>query len=142
MIFPDVNILLYAYDTGSKFHRPAVAWLESVLAKDQVFFSWQTLTGFLRIVTSRTILSSPMPLETAVQIVNEWLELENTHLVSLDKKTWPLFAKTLIESQASGNLVMDAHIAAAAASCGATIATTDRDFSRFSDVRITDPLKT
>lgn len=125
---------------GSKFHANVCAWLEDVLANEQVFFSWQTITGFLRIATSPSILTNPVPLEAAVQLVSEWLELENTHLVALEKKNWPLYAKILKDSQSTGNLVMDAHLAAMAASCGAAVASTDRDFGRFDSIQLINPV--
>lgn len=141
MILPDVNMLLYAYDRGSKFNASAIVWLETVLSEEEVFFSWHTITGFLRIITHPTALANPTTIEKAVNIVDKWLELDNTHLVSLEKKNWPLFSSILIDGQATGNLVMDAHLAAMSASCGARLASTDRDFSRFSDVRTFNPLK-
>lgn len=59
MTFPDVNLLLYAYDAESEFHRSAANWLEKSLDTEQVYFSWQTLTGFLRIITSPSGSNSP-----------------------------------------------------------------------------------
>ncbi|HQZ94908.1 MAG TPA: PIN domain-containing protein [Pyrinomonadaceae bacterium] len=141
MILPDVNLLLYAYDRGSKFHTAAVLWLEKTLLEDEVFFSWHTITGFLRIVTNPRILTNPATLDAAISIVDSWLTLENTHLVFLEKKNWPLFSKILLDAQANGNLVMDAHLAAMAAACGATLASTDRDFTRFSGIQFVDPIK-
>jgi toxin-antitoxin system PIN domain toxin len=141
MIFPDVNILLYAYDQGSKFHTEAKKWLEEALSQDEVIFTWHTITGFLRIITHPTILSRPAPLVEAVQVVKGWLELENTHMVQLEKKNWPLFSSMLIDGQANGNLVMDAHLAAMAAACGAKLASTDRDFTRFPNIQLINPLK-
>lgn len=141
MILPDVNMLLYAHDTGSEHHKTAADWFESALTDDQVFFPWHTITGFLRIITHPSALANPTTIEKAVGIVDKWLQLDNTHLISLEKKNWPLFSSILIDSQATGNLVMDAHLAAMAASCGATMATTDRDFSRFSDIKTLNPIK-
>ncbi len=48
---------------------------------------------------------------------------------------------TLIEGQAKGNLVMDAHLAAVAVACGATLASADKDFTRFSSVKTINPLQ-
>ena len=141
MIFPDVNLLLYAYDARSEFHRQSSAWLEQILSNEIVYFSWHTITGFLRIITNPRGSVAPLNLTQALETVDSWLELENTHLVSLEKKNWPLFVKMLTESQAFGNLVMDAHIAAVAASCGATVASTDRDFTRFPDIKLVNPIK-
>ena len=140
MIFPDVNMLLYAYDGGSKFHTNAKNWLENALLQDEVIFSWHTITGFLRIATNPRILSNPASIEQAISIVDAWLALDNTHLISMEKKYWPLFSRMLVEGQATGNLVMDAPLAAMAASCGATLASTDRDFTRFPGLQLADPL--
>lgn len=140
MIFPDVNMLLYAYDRNSTLHLEAKQWLEETLSDNQVFFSWQTITGFLRILTHPGILKNPAPLSEAVQVVSDWLERDNTHLVAFGKRNWPLFSRMLLESQATGNLVMDAHVAAMAASCGATVASTDRDFTRFPGIQFTNPI--
>jgi toxin-antitoxin system PIN domain toxin len=134
-------MLLYAYDESSNFHLAAKEWFEKTLLVDEVFFSWHTITGFLRISTNPRILTKPASLTEAVSIVTSWLALENTHLIYLEKKNWPLFSKTLLDAQANGNLVMDAHLAALAASCGATLASTDRDFSRFQYVKVVDPIK-
>lgn len=140
MIFPDVNILLYAHDEASAFHKSASAWLTSVLVSEQVFFSWQTITGFLRIITNKKLSSNPLSLEQAIEIVNSWLQLDNAHLIALEKKNWSLFVTMMREVRASGNLIMDAHIAATAASCGATVASTDRDFTRFPGLQFSNPI--
>lgn len=140
MIYPDVNLLLYAYDVESEFHARSSEWLEEVLSNEEVYFSWHTITGFLRIITNSRGSAAPLSLDQAIGIVGEWLELENTHLVSMEKKNWPLFAKMLTESQATGNLVMDAHVATMALSCGATVASTDRDFTRFPGLQFTNPI--
>ncbi len=141
MILPDVNLLLYAYDVSSPFHARSRFWFETVLSEEEVFFSWHTITGFVRIITHPTALANPETIEKAVSIVGKWLALDNSHLVFLEKKNWPLFASMLIDGQANGNLVMDAHLAAMAASCGAKLASTDRDFTRFPCIQIINPIK-
>ncbi len=139
MIFPDVNVLLYAYDAKSPFHENSRDWLKSVLDNEQVFFSWHAITGFLRIVTHPRALAHPTTILKAVNIVQTWLDLDNVHLVSFEKRNWPIYAKMLVEGQAIGDLVMDAHVAAMALSCGATVASTDRDLTRFPGIRLIDP---
>lgn len=141
MILPDVNTLLYAHDSQSEFHKSASDWLRQILSSEQVFFSWHTLTAFLRISTNRRIWLSPLTIDLAIEIVNSWLILENTHLIALEKKNWLVFVKMLKTGQATGNLVMDAHLAAMAASCGATLASTDRDFTRFPGIQVVNPIK-
>jgi predicted nucleic acid-binding protein len=46
------------------------------------------------------------------------------------------------DGQTAGSLVMDAVIAAIALEHGATVCTTDRDFTRFSGLKWTNPLAT
>lgn len=141
MILPDVNLLIYAYDETSRFHVKAREWLEKVMETEQVFLSWHTITGFLRIVTNPRASHQPFPVESAVEVVEEWLERENVHLINLEKKNWSLFSSILIDGQAIGNLAMDAHLAALAAATGARLATTNRDFSRFANIRIFNPFQ-
>jgi len=141
MILPDVNLLLYAHDQNSEFHAQAAAWLKSILSTEQVFFSWHTVTGFLRIITNPRISLNPLTIDQAIEIVGSWLEPDNSHLVFLEKKNWPLFSSMLTEGQASGNLVMDAHLGAMAAACGAKLASTDRDFTRFPGIQLINPIK-
>ncbi len=141
MILPDVNLLVYAHDETSEFHESAAAWLEEALSKEQVFFSWHTICGFIRIVTNKRIYLNPIGLKQAVEIVETWLDLDTAHLVCLEKKNWPLFSAMLINGQASGNLVMDAHLAAMAAASGAKLASTDRDFTRFPGIQLVNPIK-
>lgn len=140
MIKPDVNLLVYAHDDTSPFYKAASARLEEVLSTEEVFFSWQTISGFLRIVTNPRIYRNPMELTDAISVVESWLELENSHLVTLNKNNWPLFKKMLTDGQAKGDLVMDAHLASIAISCGAKFASTDRDFARFPGLQYTNPI--
>jgi toxin-antitoxin system PIN domain toxin len=140
MILPDANILLYAYDSASPHHPAASKWLDRVLSSEQVYFSWHTLTAFLRISTNPRIWMRPLTIDQAIEVVNSWLELDNAHIVGLEKRNWPLFVEMLTKGQAAANLVMDAHLAALAASCGAKLATTDRDFTRFPNLQLLDPV--
>lgn len=141
MIFPDVNLLIYAYDEHSPFYKVAVNWFEHVMESEQVFLSWHTITGFIRIITNPRASDDPFSIQEAIVVVDEWLARDNVHLTNLDKTSWPLFSRMLTEGQASGNLVMDAHLAAMAASCGARMATTDKDFSRFPGIQTVNPLQ-
>ena len=47
----------------------------------------------------------------------------------------------IVEGQASGVLVSDAHLAALTIEYGGVLHTTDRDFSRFPGLRWTNPLE-
>jgi uncharacterized protein len=53
---------------------------------------------------------------------------------------WEIFAGLLAQGKVIGPLVMHAHLAALAIEHGATLATTDRDFARFSGLKVINPL--
>lgn len=141
MILIDANLLLYAYNPDAEEHEPARRWFESVLSGPApVRFAWITILAFLRIATSPRVFSQPLTPEEAVAAVASWLEQPTTGLMDAGPQHWTILASLLIEGQAKGPLVMDAHLAALAIEHGATLCTTDRDFTRFDDLRHVNPL--
>lgn len=141
MILLDINILLYAYDSRSPKHREAKSWLEDQFSgTETVLIPWTTVLGFLRITTSNKILKRPFLLENAVDIVATWLELPHVQLLQPLPSHWHSLKTMLLEYQAKGNLVPDAHLAMLALENGATVCSTDRDFSRFRAVKWLNPL--
>lgn len=81
MIVPDVNLLIYlclliyAYDSGSRFHDQARLWWERCLSGGEtVGLSWIVLLGFLRIRCSARVFRNPLPVAEAADHVQSWLE--------------------------------------------------------------------
>ncbi len=141
MILVDANLLIYAYDSSSRPHGPAREWLEEVLSgADPVCLAWQTVLAFLRISTHTRIFERPLLVHEAVSIVDSWFQQPAMRLVQPTERHWPILSRLLPDSQARGPLVMDAHLAALAIEHGATMCTSDRDFSRFSGLRVVNPL--
>ena len=141
MILVDANLLIYAYDSSCRSHQQALAWLEEILSgAEPVCLAWQTVLAFLRIGTHPRIFSRPMLLDEAVRHVDSWFRQPATRLVQPTERHWPILSRLLPDAQARGPLVMDAHLAALAIEHGATLCTTDRDFSRFPGLRVFDPL--
>lgn len=62
-------------------------------------------------------------------------------LLGPGERHWEISRNLLLEGQAPGPLVMDAHLAALAIEHGATLSTSDRDFSRFPGLRLQNPLR-
>jgi toxin-antitoxin system PIN domain toxin len=79
--------------------------------------------------------------QEAAGIVDSWLEHPAIRLVQPSERHWPILSRLLPDAQARGALVMDAHLAALAIEHGATLYSSDRDFRRFSGVRVVDPLE-
>lgn len=139
-MIPDVNVLLYGYDTTSERHERCNAWLTAALnGEEEVGFSFIVVLGFLRIATHPGVWTTPMSVTTALGIVDTWLTRPNTRLIQPGARYWSTLHDLAIEADARGSLLMDAHLAALAGERGATLVSTDRDLRRFRGVRLLDP---
>jgi toxin-antitoxin system PIN domain toxin len=142
LILIDANLLLYAYHPRVALHAPSREWLESVLSGTElVRFAWVTLWAFLRIGTSPKIFEHPLTVAEAETIVTSWLDRANAGIIEPGDRHWPIVGGLMRDGQTTGPLVMDAALAAIALEHGATLCTTDRDFSRFPGLKWTNPLE-
>ena len=141
MILPDVNVLVLAHRADQEEHEPVRTWLEGEVNSDRPFFLADiAVAGFLRVVTNPRIYRRPTSLETAVAFVDGLVVQPTCVPVSAGARHWPILRGLLRGADARGNLVPDAHLAAIAVEHGATVATRDRGFARFPDLRWLDPL--
>lgn len=142
MILPDANVLLYAYHPASAEHSRCKDWLEEALSAPQpVRFAWLTLWAFLRISTNPNVFEHPLTMDEAIAIVTSWLDRPNVELVDPGERHWEILQDLVKEAQCTGPLVTDAALAAVGIEHGATVYTTDRDFSRFPSLRCVNPLR-
>lgn len=142
MILIDANLLLYAYDPDSRQHNDSKRWLEGVLSGPElVRFSWLTLWAFIRIATSARVFSRPLSAAEAHAVVASWLAQPNAGVLDPGERHLETLRLLLDEGQASGNLVMDAALAAVAIEHGATLCSTDRDFARFARLDWRNPIE-
>ena len=142
MILTDANLLLYAYNVDATEHDTSRQWLETQLSGPNLFcFAWQTITAFLRISTNQRAFAAPLSIKEAAGIVTQWLERPQTVLLTPGENHWAIFQDLLESGQATGPLVMDAHLAALAIEHGAALASTDRDFARFPGLTLINPLR-
>lgn len=102
--------------------------------------SWQIITAFLRISTNPKSFPYPYTLPEAIEIVEDWLAQPQVRILVPTEKHWEIFSRLIIEGQTNGAMMMDAHLAALAIEHGAVLATTDRDFARFSKLKTINPL--
>ena len=141
MIVLDANILLYAYDSASLQHVKARSWIEYVFSGiTPIGLPWQTVSAFLRIMTNPRLPGNRFTIEEATQLVDRWLEQPNIRLLAPADDHWPLFRQMIVEGQAPGPLISDAHLAALTMEFGGVLHTTDRDFARFPGLRWVNPL--
>jgi hypothetical protein len=142
MIIPDVNLLVYAYNTEDPSHAQAKRWWEELLnGTDPVGLPWVTITGFLRLVTHPRVLVDPMSVGQATEQVRAWLECPSVLTVEPGKKFSAIFLGLLDEAGTAGNLTTDAYLAALAIEHQAELHSNDADFSRFKGLRWRNPMK-
>jgi uncharacterized protein len=141
VILVDANLLLYAYDPDSPHHETSRRWLEQALSgTDLVRFAWLTLWAFVRIATNPQVFVRPLAPAEAQAIVASWLSQPNAGIAEPGERHLDILSELLQSGQAVGPLVMDAALAAIAIEHGATLCSTDRDFSRFIGVDWQNPI--
>ena len=141
MILVDANLLLYAYHPRVEQHEACRAWLEAALSGPElVRFAWLTLWAFLRIGTNPRVFERPLSTAEAEAAISSWLAQPTAGILEPGERHWDILRDLVREGQTTGPLVMDAVIAAIALEHGATLYTTDRDFSRFSGLKWANPL--
>ena len=142
MIAVDTNLLVYAHREDSPWHQAALSWLTAVAeGPAQWAVPWPCVHEFLAIVTHPRIYRPPTPRERAVDQVDAWLESPRLVLIGEGEGYWPTLRGLLLEGGVVGGLVHDARIAAVCRHHGVeALCTADRDFSRFPDLVIRNPL--
>jgi toxin-antitoxin system PIN domain toxin len=141
MILIDANLLLYAYDPRARDHAFCRSWLEATLSgSDLVRFAWLTLWAFLRISTNPRVFEHPLTMPEAEAIVASWLAQPVAGVLEPGERHWDILRGLLADGQTIGPLVTDAALAAIAIEHGATLYTTDVDFTRFAGLIWNNPL--
>lgn len=141
MLLLDVNVLVYAHRAESPSHGKYAAWLSGALSGSApVGLNDAVLSGFLRIVTHPRVFIDPTPLSVALQFCEALRGAPAATNVRPGAAHWGMFRDLLIASQASGNDVPDAYLAALAIERDATLISADRGFSRFPGLRFRLPI--
>jgi len=89
----------------------------------------------VRIVTHPRIARTPTPLADALAVVDALLAAPGASLLRPRADHWPLLKALCRETDARGNVIADAHLAALAISWGAELVSADRGFARFPGLR-------
>jgi toxin-antitoxin system PIN domain toxin len=141
VILVDANLLLYAYVCNYPQHDRARTWLNGVLnASPRVGLPWPSLLAFLRISTNPRAFAKPVSIEQSWHQVREWLEAPSAWIPRPTERHPEVLERLLIGSQAVGDLVSDAHLAALAVEHGLTLCSADKDFTRFEALSFENPL--
>ena len=141
MILLDANILIYAYSTTSPHHEAARVWLETTMSeRKEVRLAWVAIAAFIRIITNSHLYKEIYSLEEACDRIDDLLSMSNVAILQPTERHWTILKRLLIGDQATQNLVTDAHLAALAIEHGASICTNDKDFTRFTGLKVINPI--
>jgi len=141
MILPDINLLIYAHDSGSRRHVSAKAWWENCLSgTETVGLPWAVSLGFIRLITNPRIFERPLAVEAAIRRVRSWLERPQVQILQPGPRHADLVFSLLIQLGTAASMTTDAHLAALALEHQASLHTADTDFARFPGLRWTNPL--
>jgi len=137
----DANILLYAVISDYPQHEQAKQWLESQFnSPKRVAIPWQNLLAFIRISTNMKLFSKPLSVSNAWEYIESWIQLPNVWIPQPQKRHAEILKDLLIKTNASGNLVSDAHLAALAIEHGLVVFSSDRYFARFDQLKWENPI--
>jgi len=133
----DVNVLIALFRGESAHHSTAMAWWSQADAIGAPFTVTDPVwASFVRVVTN------PRAFDVAATFDEAWafvgtIRSQPTYRRYLDAFE-PLheFERLCRGTNATGNLVTDAYIAACASAIGATVVTFDRDFRKFDGLRV------
>ncbi len=115
-------------------------WEKRLSEPEPVGLAWASVLAFLRIGTNPRAFENPMTVDEACTHIAAWLRRPLVQMLEPTSRHWEILHRLLVGSQAPANLVPDADLAALAVEHGATLCSTDRDFSRFEDVSWHNPL--
>lgn len=142
MIAVDSNILVYAHREDSPWHEGAYSCVVQ-LAEGRApwVIPWPCIHEFLAIVTHPRIYAPSTPLETAMDQVAAWLESPSLVLLSESEHYWEQLRGILQAGRVTGPQIHDARVAALCGQHGVDeLWTADRDFGRFRQLKVRNPL--
>lgn len=144
MLVVDTNVLVYAADADSAFHKRCRAWLERQRAQPDAWYTtWPIVYEFLRVTTHPRVMRKPWDAPTAWKFVRTLLDSPGLAIL-VETERHHAVADAVIRDlpHLSGNLVHDAHTAILMREHGVSrICTHDTDFARFPFLEVIDPIR-
>jgi len=140
MLSVDVNVLVYAFDADSPHHTRARQVLQdSALTREPLVLFPAVITGFLRVVTDRRILTQPADPAEALAFLGGVVNWPHARVIDIGPRWWDAFAALAEEHAPRGAEVSDVSLAAMAMERGVTWVSFDRGFARFRDLDWVNP---
>jgi uncharacterized protein len=131
----DVNVVLAVHRADHPGHDGIRAWFDAMVTGNERFtVPTPVWASFLRLATNRRIFAVPTPRREAFSFIDA-VRGQPLHLpIGPGPRHLALLQRLCDESDASGDLIPDAVLAAVAVEHGCQVVTLDRDFARFRSV--------
>lgn len=141
MIAVDTNVLVYASRIETEFHKSAAQLITQLAESERPWaIPWPCVYEYLRVVTHPRLFKRPSTQAEAIGGLNLLSGSPSLTFIGPGPLHFSALIDAAEQSGAKGNLFFDVHIAAICREHGITeILTMDRDFSRFSGVRVRRP---
>jgi toxin-antitoxin system PIN domain toxin len=141
VIIPDSNLLLYAYNKDSLFHKKAADWWQGLLSgTEAIGLCSVALYSFIRVGTNAKAFPRPMTIDQANRHVTSWLKVANTEFIACEFDDFQRSLDLLKQAGTGGNLTTDAQIASLGIKYNAVIHSADSDFARFPEISWVNPI--
>ena len=132
MLSVDVNVLVYAFDADSPHHTRARQVLhDSARTREPLVLFPAVISGFLRVVTDRRILTQPADPAEALAFLGGVVNWPHARVIDIGPRWWDAFAALAEEHAPRGAEVSAVSLAAMAMERGVTWVSFDRGFARF-----------
>ncbi len=136
----DVNVVLAAHREDHPHFDIARAWLNHVLATRSPFSVTDLVAGsFLRVATNRRIFSLPTPVPEAFRYLRALRDQPSHVMLGPGPLHLEILERLCVDTDAQGDLIPDAQLAAMAIEHASELVSFDRDFARFAHLRWTRP---
>jgi hypothetical protein len=142
MIAVDTNILVYAHREDSEFYPEALKTILGLAEGNRLWgIPWPCVHEFISVVTHPSIYNPPTDIKTALDAIEVWLESSFCQMIGEGKGYFQRLREFAQAGKVRGPMIHDARIAAVCLYNGVTeLWTADRDFSRFRQLKISNPL--
>ena len=137
----DAKILLYASDEESPLQARAVELLDEIATGPEIaYLFWPVTMAYLRISTHPAVFRRPLSHADARANIEVLLAVPHVQALGEADRFWHRFVEVADDVAPTGNLVPDAHVVALMLANGVrTIWTRDRDYRKFTGIRVRDP---
>ena len=141
MIGIDTNVLVHAHRADSPFHTTAAASLRTLAETERWAIPWPCAHELLAVCTHPRIFDPPSAAEDVFAQLEAWAESPGLVFLAEDSAYIGLLRRLVVDRQVVGPRVHDARIAALCLHHRVReLWSADRDFGRFPELRVRNPL--